>query len=538
MTDWTIDHLLNLGPESTKSLLIELNYICKVRHQYLSSVLAQARALPQLSKEDYSISFLRFHHEICTSILAVSNNAPDTDLTEDNHQQPFPAYPRFLALQSLYDSLFPQYAQHADLVNTLLITSIEEHYDMLFAHTPLTRCQFLGLSDVFRQHPHITAALAVDMPPQIETDPTAPCRVRNDPNTPLVYGEFTLSAIAQTFWSKAVTIHNLLHNVHYQCYANNSPIPRQRPVKVDVDNDDDDDDDEDDDDDDDDDDDNSSCSDSNESESNDGNNREDSDDNASPPILPTLQLPHYANLIPPPPLPQHINFEQGNDLYIERADTVWLSPQPEPQPEPSSESPSTTASTATSPPSGPTFPQDMVFANANIRRYLDPHTNLNHHHPTYSINHPPQPSHIFTDLGGGTGKLAIYSSFLTNAFTANCSIEVVPTFHNLACEFAQPIEMYRGKDRDMEKLHQSTIHILNGSFFDLDWTYSDLVITTSTCFTSAMFAQLAYRARLLKPGSVFVTLAEPLMHPCVEMLYSIELPMTWGPAEAFFHIRK
>ena len=63
----------------------------------------------------------------------------------------------------------------------------------------------------------------------------------------------------------------------------------------------------------------------------------------------------------------------------------------------------------------------------------------------------------------------------------------------------------------------------------------DVVFANSTCFDATLMERLAHKARLLRPGTFFLTTTQRLPSDEFELLEQGPMSETWGDATIFIH---
>lgn len=79
------------------------------------------------------------------------------------------------------------------------------------------------------------------------------------------------------------------------------------------------------------------------------------------------------------------------------------------------------------------------------------------------------------------------------------------------------------------------LEYLLGSFFDVDWSDSSLILANSTCFSQDMMQRIARRPVPL--DTFAITLSRSIGGGNWDLLDSFRRPMSWGEATIYLHKR-
>lgn len=145
------------------------------------------------------------------------------------------------------------------------------------------------------------------------------------------------------------------------------------------------------------------------------------------------------------------------------------------------------------------------------------------------------PSAKFVDLGSGSGKAVLAASLLFD-FESLHGVELLESLYEAS---QSVLGTFRKLEGDMHELPEDAVPITfhNADFLDFDWSWGDVVFANSTCFTDELMAQISKRVALLKPGSLVVTVTQPLKSPWVRLVKKSTHEMSWGAGTYFIHQR-
>jgi len=160
---------------------------------------------------------------------------------------------------------------------------------------------------------------------------------------------------------------------------------------------------------------------------------------------------------------------------------------------------------------------------------------------------PPEGA-VFVDLGSGTGK-AVFVARLLHDFGKCGGVEVLEGLHAQALKVKQRYGQLKLNEY-LTVGGASELSLVQGSILDdegpsagpsagaCSWHDADVVFANSTCFDDALMAQMALKARKLKPGAFFVTFTKGLASPQhFEVLERKRYKMSWGPATVYIQRR-
>ena len=166
---------------------------------------------------------------------------------------------------------------------------------------------------------------------------------------------------------------------------------------------------------------------------------------------------------------------------------------------------------------------------------------------------------VFYDIGTGIGKPVFGAALAYPKFRQCVGIEVLEALCNeaIALNVTWRSLVEAGKVPDGAG-KATEIRFLCGTADDTDdesdgdeddraeeddglWDWApraDLVFANSTCFTKSLMRRLAFRARKMRPGTLFVTTTKGLGSKDFELLRTMKYPMSWGKATVFIQVRR
>eukprot|EP00359_Climacostomum_virens_P001500 CAMPEP_0204898926 /NCGR_PEP_ID=MMETSP1397-20131031/1557_1 /ASSEMBLY_ACC=CAM_ASM_000891 /TAXON_ID=49980 /ORGANISM="Climacostomum Climacostomum virens, Strain Stock W-24" /LENGTH=243 /DNA_ID=CAMNT_0052066817 /DNA_START=2917 /DNA_END=3648 /DNA_ORIENTATION=+ len=148
-----------------------------------------------------------------------------------------------------------------------------------------------------------------------------------------------------------------------------------------------------------------------------------------------------------------------------------------------------------------------------------------------------KPGGLFVDLGSGTGK-GVIAGALLNDFAECWGIELLNGLFTIS---EQLKETY---DREFPRLISAEpdlflakplVRMINGSFFDIDWSNASFIFANSTCFSREMMKKLGEVE--VQPGTIAITLTKTLHSPLWKVVDSFKKRMSWGDATVFIQQR-
>jgi len=112
----------------------------------------------------------------------------------------------------------------------------------------------------------------------------------------------------------------------------------------------------------------------------------------------------------------------------------------------------------------------------------------------------------FVDLGSGLGKAVWVATRIPGGFTRALGIELLPPLHEAAMV---------AYSRLCKEEEGGAVELVNGDFLETDeWCMADVVFCCCITFERCLMECIAERATsLLQPGSIFLTVGQPLPRP-------------------------
>lgn len=168
----------------------------------------------------------------------------------------------------------------------------------------------------------------------------------------------------------------------------------------------------------------------------------------------------------------------------------------------------------------------------------------------------------FVDLGSGMGK-AVWIARLVCGFTKRVvGIELLTPLHEgavaarMRAQQSDELQPYQSHlipsiawvSRLVGDSHASLcrddingLELINGDFLKEDWSYADVAFCCCVTFEEELMQQIAKRATLLRPGSLFLTVGQPLP-PAVasgafRVVEKVACDFSWASCPVFIHQR-
>mmetsp|Transcript_8898 Transcript_8898/g.33596 ORF Transcript_8898/g.33596 Transcript_8898/m.33596 type:complete len:703 (-) Transcript_8898:231-2339(-) len=141
-----------------------------------------------------------------------------------------------------------------------------------------------------------------------------------------------------------------------------------------------------------------------------------------------------------------------------------------------------------------------------------------------------QPGASFVDLGSGTGKAVFAAAFGGHGFGRCVGIELLPSLHKAAEELKDRVTGARSDTLSrLLSFSLPSIELIAGDMTIVDWSYADVVYTSSICFTDELLEKIGKLAARMKRGSKFCTLKVwPNAEDHFSVVYNGWFKMSWG----------
>ena len=146
-----------------------------------------------------------------------------------------------------------------------------------------------------------------------------------------------------------------------------------------------------------------------------------------------------------------------------------------------------------------------------------------------------QPGEEFCDLGCATGKAVIIAALQYPTLRRCWGVELLQTPLQLGMtQIAQYDEYIESRAEQQARV---AAELVQGDFFQVDWSGADVVYIASTMFGKVMMAKIAEVADALKVGSRVITTDQRLPCESFKVVMHFQLEMAWGECEAFLQIK-
>lgn len=138
----------------------------------------------------------------------------------------------------------------------------------------------------------------------------------------------------------------------------------------------------------------------------------------------------------------------------------------------------------------------------------------------------PAQGEIFVDLGCGTGKCVITAALAYPQLAEARGIELLQPLNDSFQAVASQLPPESAK-----------VTTILGNIYEIDWTDSDIVYTSSVCFSPELLQFISSTAERLKQGSRIVSLKALNLSSIFELKCSVMVKMTWGYSEAYVYYK-
>jgi hypothetical protein len=131
---------------------------------------------------------------------------------------------------------------------------------------------------------------------------------------------------------------------------------------------------------------------------------------------------------------------------------------------------------------------------------------------------------VFWDLGCGTGKAMMAASLCDLNFEKVCGVELLDGLYDSALKtITKYLETESGKKRK-----SNYFNLVKGDMKLVDWTDADMIYTSSICFPEELIQALTEKGKMLKKGTIIISLKNWKDSSVFKVLEYLQVKMTWG----------